>query len=121
MGGNVADYVVVKDTSFRLPVDNNDPDITLPPFSLPGDTIVSQPSILSFNVAGDAALNVTINNKVVVDRMRLGSAGAGVLRCIQEAFEPNVLKAGGGNQITFAVESGSCSLSDVVIWFQNAT
>ena len=122
MGGNVADFVIVKDTGFNLPSGTPpDPDITLPSFGLPGDTAVGTRSILSFRVTGNATLSATINGTEVLPPTALGSGGANVTRGFQEAIrETNILKNGPGNEVGFRVTAGSCRISDVILWFQNA-
>jgi len=120
MGGNVADYLVVQDNQFNLVV-AADLDRTFGPFSLPGDTITNQRSILSFMVvnAQNGRLDVHINGHRVMQNFGLGSTD--VKRCVQEACPPDILRNGSGNTVKFALTSGSCTLSDVVVWFQNAT
>lgn len=122
MGGNFADFKTIKDSAFSLNVlatgdVSDDESFT---FGLPGDTIKSQNSILSFMVLNSesAKLKVSINGTKVVDAS-LGLTPIG--RCYQEICPVNILKDGKDNSITFEVTEGNCKISDVVLWFQNET
>ena len=116
MGGNVADFRIVQDSSFRLAADDGDDRQFT--FSLVGAALRNQGSILSFMVVGNARLDVEINGHIVIDGMRLGSVD--VVRCVQEVCPPNIFERVGDNLITFEAKEGSCSISDVVIWFQRS-
>ena len=136
MGGHVADYKIIADTTFRVttvlsPNDPNPSNFTTFGFALPGDTIRNQPGIITFMLTeseGDnPRLTARINpdptmpggqSNVVFDR-RIGPPTRD--RFYQEVIPANILKKGDGNVMAFEVFDGTCRISDVVHWFQNAT
>ena len=127
MGGNVADFVAIRDAGFVLESTPTAPRAVRNfSFGLPGDTLVGQDSILSFMLlssapvpagSGGPTLSVSINDTEVFNR----SLGTAIDRCYQEVCPRRILIDGTGNDMLFVVAGGRCEISDVVLWFQNAT
>lgn len=117
MGGNVADYLHIKDREFTIRASG--PELERFGFTLPGKLLKSQVSIISFMLINvrDARLRIDINGTHVVLR-NYGTSD--VDRCIQEVCDTDILKSKGNNMV-FSVSRGSCRIGDVVLWFQRRT
>lgn len=119
MSGNVADYVIVNDRSFNL-VTGADIDRSFS-VSLPGNTLVNQKGILTFQAetrADQVRLNAYVNGTQVT-RLDIVKGKA----CHQQVVPKNLLRGGESNNIRFKVDFDvtpeSISIDDIVLWFQN--
>ena len=116
MGGNVADYAVVRRDSFAHDAEgDNGQEFRL---AIPGGAIESQESLLSYTLEVSEMVDLSVSlNGERVDRLELETGFYG----IQKVCNPYILRAGNNNLLVFKVASGGCKIRDIVIWFKLAT
>jgi len=117
MGGNVADYIIITKRAFTINAVG--PELKNFDFGVPGRFLDTQEAIITFmlNDVRDARLRIDINGQQVVLR-NYGTSN--IDRCIQEVcdlFSARRRKS----RIVFSVTRGSCTIGDVVLWFQRGT
>jgi len=117
MGGNVADYIIITKREFTINAAG--PELKNFDFGVPGKSL-SFPAIISFmlNNVSDARLRIDVNGQQVVLR-NYGTSN--IDRCIQEICDPFSPRFRTKNRIVFSVTRGSCTIGDVVLWFQRKT
>ena len=118
MGGNVADYSVVRDGQFSIDASGSDDERLN--VSLPGKVLPEQSSILSFriNSANDLRLRIAVNDRTVHEENIVNGV---VERTLQEILSTNILRKNERNTLTFTAVRGRGQLSDVILWYQRST
>jgi hypothetical protein len=113
----MADYIVVKDTSFEL---GENGELTFE-FTLPSDFHSASNAFLAYllypDSSGGQKYEIDINDQVI----RSNTVSTGLTHGLWEVFPGTMLKIG-LNTVQFRVEStsGSLNFSDVILWHQRA-
>ena len=121
----VADYRVIRDTTFTLGI-NKEESFS---FQVPNDLVISQNAaraILNFKYdpssnANNLRFEVNLNGQLVTS---LSNIDNGLRRFESETFNSTILEVNGNNTLQFRVEassgnaSGSIGFSDIVVWYQ---
>ena len=120
---NVADYVVLKDGATSLQI-GGDIDETFN-FSIPSTASLASSCILSFQLdTGTGGQPSALKWRFDINGTNVGgwTHNARDFCAVQEVFGGSVLQTG-TNSATVKVESGQGKLlvSDIIVWFQNAT
>ncbi len=118
MGGNVADYSVVRDSNFTIDVSG--PDEVTFNVSFPGALLSEQASILGFAIrnANGMRLRINVNNRTVHEENITNGTEE---RTLQEVLPSDIWRRGERNTIEFTALQGRGEFSDVVVWFQRST
>ena len=116
MVSEVSEYLVIRDESFRLEV-NESENIS---FKLPGDAKINEHSVL-FYMCMPIKKTVDVDYKIEINGRNADSGNMtwGTARTIREAVQGNILKPG-ENKIKFEVPegTGNITFSDVVLLFK---